>query len=129
MPLLRIASVLLALTLPATSTAAKLVCLSDNSNQFFYQFSRLKVPKKADAATPVVGLAFSAVSANALPLSGTLIRDGNTGKLYLGFTRFFQECIVNAVLDDTLNGTISYDCNFDGANDGTFALSAVSCPS
>ena len=124
----RIACLLLALALPTASAAAR-VCLSDDTNQLFYEFGKLKVPKKAGVATPVVGLAFSATSANALPLSGTLLRDGNTGKLFLGLTRFFQECIVNAVLDDTLNGTISYDCNFDGANDGTSTLSAVSCPS
>ena len=128
MSLLRIACVLLALALPSASAAAK-VCLSDDTNQLFYEFGKLKVPKKAGVATPVVGLALSATSANALPLSGTLLRDGNTGKLFLGLTRFFQECIVNAVLDDTLNGTVSYDCNFDGANDGTFTLSAASCPS
>jgi hypothetical protein len=44
-------------------------------------------------------------------------------------TRFFQECILNAVLDDTLTGTISYDCDLDGVNDGSFELSAASCPS
>ena len=128
MPLLRIVSVLLTLALPTASTAAK-VCLSDASNELFYEFSKLKVPKKANVATPVVGLAFSATSVNALPLSGALIRDGNTGQLYLGLTRFFQECIVSAVLDDTLTGTISYDCDLDGVNDGSFELSAVSCPS
>lgn len=128
MPSLRVALVLLALALPNASTAAK-VCLSDADNQFLYEFAKLKVPKKAGSATAVAGLAYSGTSVNALPLSGTLIRDGSTGKLYLGLTRFFQECIVHAVLDDALNGTVSYDCNFDGANDGSYALSAVSCPS
>jgi hypothetical protein len=71
----------------------------------------------------------SATSANALPLSGTLIRDGSTGDLFLGLTRFFQQCIVSAVLDDQLNGTVSYDCNLDGANDGTYDLTATACPS
>jgi hypothetical protein len=127
MPLLRIVCLVLALALPTASAAAK-VCLADATNQFLYQFGKLKVPKKADVATPVVGLAFSATSANALPLSGALIRDGSTGKLYLGFTRFFQECIVTAVLEDTLSGTVSYDCNLDGANDGSFELTLASCP-
>jgi hypothetical protein len=128
MPLLRLVSLLWILALPTASTAAK-VCLSDATNAFLYEFGKLKVPRKVNVATPVVGLAFSATSANALPLSGALIRDGSTGKLYLGLTRFFQECIVTAVLDDTLNGTVSYDCNLDGANDGSFTLNAVSCPS
>lgn len=128
MPLLRILPVLLTLVLPAGSTAAK-VCLSDATNGFLYEFGKLKVPKKANVATAVVGLAFSATSVNALPLSGTLIRDGSTGRLYLGLTRFFQECIVNVVLEDTLNGTISYDCNLDGASDGSFEISAADCPS
>jgi hypothetical protein len=125
---LRVSCVLLALALPTASAAGK-VCLSDDTNQVFYEFGKLKVPKKADLPAPVVGLALTATSVNALPLSGVLLRDGSTGKLLLGLTRFFQECIVNAVLDDTLNGTVSYDCDFDGANDGTFTLSAASCPS
>jgi hypothetical protein len=127
MPLLRIVCVLLALALPTASTAGK-VCLADATNEFLYQFGKLKIPKKANVATPVAGLAFSATSINALPLSGTLIRDGSTGKLFLGLTRFFQVCIVSAVLEDTLNGTVSYDCDLDGANDGSFELSVVSCP-
>lgn len=127
MPSLRILAVVLVLALPAASSAAK-VCLSDATQEFLYEFGKLKIPKKPDTATAVVGLAFSGVSVNALPLSGTLIRDRSTGKLYLGMTRFFQECIVHAVLDDALSGTISYDCNMDGANDGSYDVSAVPCP-
>jgi hypothetical protein len=127
MPSLRLVSLLLILALPTASTAAK-VCLIDDETDFIYEFGKLKIPKKADVATPAVGLAFSAVSANALPLSGTLLRDSNTGKLILGLTRFFQHCIVTAVLDDTLTGTISYDCNLDGTNDGSHPVSAGSCP-
>lgn len=128
MTLLRLLPVLLALALP-TAAAAKKICLGDAANEFLYEFPKLKIPKKADTATPLVGLALSGASVNALPLSGTLIRDGNTGKLYLGLTRFFDSCLVTAVLEDTLEGTISYDCNFDGANDGSHPLTLVSCPS
>ena len=124
---LRIVCVLLTLALASASTAAK-VCLGDATHEFVYQFGKLKVPKKANVATPVVGLAFSATSVNAMPLSGTLIRDGSTGKLFLGLTRFIQECLLNATLDDALNGTVSYDCDLDGASDGSFELNAVSCP-
>ena len=127
MLLLRVVSMLLILALPTASTAAK-VCLLDASHEVLYQFGKLKVPKKSDIAIPVTGLAFSATSASALPLSGTLIRDGNTGSLLLGLTRFFEECIVNAVLGDTLNGTVSYDCNLDGASEGTFDLTVTTCP-
>jgi hypothetical protein len=63
-----------------------------------------------------------------VPLSGTLIRDGGTGRLFLGFTRFFQGCLVSAVLQDDLNGTVSYDCNLDGANDGSYELLLTPCP-
>jgi hypothetical protein len=123
---LRILSVLLLLALPAAATAAK-VCLTDATSEQFYEFAKLKVPRKPDVATPVVGLVFSPVSVTALPLSGTLMRDGTTGKLYLGLTRYFQECILNAVLDDTLTGTIAYDCNLDGVSDGSFEIGASSC--
>jgi hypothetical protein len=78
--------VLLAVPLPTSSSAAK-VCPGDATHDIVYQFGELKVPKKANVATPVAGLAFSATSA-ALPLSGTLIRDGSTGKPFLGLTRF-----------------------------------------
>ena len=128
MPLLRIASVLLILALPAAASAGK-VCLSDDSNMILYQFGNLKVPKKPDTAVPVTGLAFSAISANALPLSGTLVRDRNTGKLFLGMTRFFQECIVQAQLEDDLSGTVHYDCDLDGATESSYALTKVDCPS
>lgn len=127
MPWLRVVAVLLTLALATGATAAK-VCLGDATNEWIYEFGKLKVPKKSNAATSVVGLAFSSTSLNALPLSGTLLRDRNTGKLYLGLTRFFQQCLLSAVLDDALNGTISYDCNLDGADDGSFELSPVSCP-
>jgi hypothetical protein len=122
----RVLSVLLTLAVPAAATAAK-VCLTDATNEWFYEFGKLKVPKKPDVATPVVGVVFSPVSVNALPLNGTLMRDGTTGKLYLGLTRYFQQCILSAVLDDTLNGTITYDCNLDGTSDGTFDISASTC--
>ena len=127
MALLRLASVLLVLALPAASSAGK-IYLSDDTTQVLYQFEKLKVPKKPDSAAPVAGLAFSISSANALPVSGTIIRDGNTGKIFLGLTRFFQECLVQATLDDSLSGSVSYDCNFDGANDGTYVLTLVTCP-
>jgi hypothetical protein len=124
---IRAALLLAVLALPTPSTAAK-VCLSDATNEVFYEFAKLKVPKKGNAAASVVGLAFSATSVNALPVSGTIIRDANTGSLFLGLTRFFQLCLVNAVLDDTLNGTVAYDCNLDGATEGSVTLTAVACP-
>ena len=127
MTLLRLAALLL--TLGFSTAAVADVCLSDATAGVFFQFQKLKIPKKGGTVVPAVGLEFTQTSVNALPLSGTLLRDGNTGKLYLGFTSYFQECIVNAVLDDTLNGTVAYDCNLDGANDGTHDLSVADCPS
>jgi hypothetical protein len=121
---IRIAALLLPLAL-ATAASAADVCFYDSTNQAFYRFRNLKVPKKSGDVVPLVGQAFTATSANALPLAGTLIRDANTGNLLLGFTRYFQECIIGAALNETLDGTISYDCNLDGANDGTVALSFV----
>jgi len=120
----RIAALLLTLAF-ATAASAADVCFYDSTNQTLYRFENLKVPKKAGDVVPVVGQAFTATSVNALPLSGTLIHDENTGSLILGFTRYFQECLIGAVLDPDLNGTISYDCNLDGANDGTVGLAFV----
>jgi hypothetical protein len=123
---LRVLCLLLTLAVPAAATAAK-VCLTDAANEWFYEFGKLKIPKKPDVATPVVGLVFSPVSVTALPLSGTLMRDGNTGTLYLGLTRYFQQCILTAVLDDALSGTVTYDCNLDGTNDGSSEISKSTC--
>ena len=86
------------------------------------------VPKKTDSPTAVTGLAYSVASVNALPLSGTLLRDQNTGKILLAFTRYFDACLVQADLTEALSGSVAYDCNFDGANDGTYTITAVPCP-
>ena len=119
---LRLAALLLTLGFATAASAADL-CWFDNTNTALYRFKGLKIPKKAGDVVPLVGQALTAVSSTALPLAGTLIRDENTGNLILGFTRYFQECVIGAVLDpQTLGGTISYDCNLDGANDGSVAL-------
>jgi hypothetical protein len=125
---LRVVCVLVALALPAAAVAAPKVCLVDSTSEVIYQFAKLKPPKKPNTAVAVSGLAFTATSTNALPFSGTLVRDLNTGDLFLGLTRYFQSCLVTAVLDDALSGTVSYDCNFDGANDGSYAIARGECP-
>ena len=128
MPLLRLVSVLVILGLPIAGAAAPKVCLLDSTNEVLYQFAKLKPPKKPNTAIAVSGLAFTATSSNSLPLSGTLVRDLNTGSLLLGMTRFFSSCLVTAVLDDALSGTVSYDCNLDGANDGSYPIAPGECP-
>jgi hypothetical protein len=125
----RIPFVLAVLGASTAATAAPKVCLIDSTSEVIYQFARLKPPKKPNTAVAVSGLAFTATSANALPVSGTLVRDLNTGDLLLGLTRFFQSCLVTAVLDDALSGTVSYDCNFDGANDASYPIALGECPS
>jgi hypothetical protein len=124
---LRIVPVLVALALPGAASAAKL-CLLDATNEIIYKFPKLKVPRKGDTAVPVVGLAFSAVSTNAQPLDGTLIRDRNTGQIILGLTRFFPTCFVTVTLDDALSGTVTYDCNLDGTSEASVAIAAAECP-
>lgn len=128
MPPIRLLSVLAILGASTAATAAPKVCLVDPTSEVIYQFAKLKPPKKPNTALAVSGLAFTATSANALPVSGTLVRDLGTGGLYLGLTRFFQSCLVTAVLDDALSGTVSYDCNFDGANDGSYPIARGECP-
>lgn len=124
---LPIAVVALALCWPAAASAGGDVCFLDEANQVAYKLAKLKVPKSANAVAPVAGLAISAVSVNAVPVSGTLIRDGNTGALFLGLTRYGDRCLLFAQLDDALNGTISSDCNLDDVNDGTVELERVAC--
>jgi hypothetical protein len=124
---LRVAAVLLVLAVPVAASAVE-VCLVDDANDFVYVFPKLKPPRKPDSAVAVAGLALSAVSVNALPVSGTLIRDRNTGKLFLGLTRFYQRCLVEAQLEDDLSGSVSYDCNLDGATDGSYVIAPVTCP-
>jgi hypothetical protein len=115
------------LALPAPASAGGAVCLWDASNEFLYRFTKLKVPKQDYDVVPVVGLAFSAVSANAVAVSGGLHRDGNTGKLLMGLTRYGDRCLLFAVLEENLSGTLSSDCNLDDANDSTVALARVDC--
>jgi hypothetical protein len=126
MPLLRIVTLLLALSLPAAAAAGD-VCLWDDANEVFYTLKNLKVPKKNGDAVPVAGHALSAVSAFAAPVGGALIRDPFEGTLTLGITRYADRCIGTAALDDDLNGTIGYDCNLDDVNDGTVTLERVDC--
>jgi hypothetical protein len=124
----RIPFVLAIVGLSTAASAAPKVCLVDSTSEVIYQFAKLKPPKKPNTAVAVSGLAFTATSANSLPISGTLVRDLGTGNLYLGLTRFFQSCLVTAVLDDALTGTVSYDCNLDGANDGSYPIARGECP-
>ena len=123
---LRIAAWLWIFGLPTAAAAGGDLCWFDSTNTALYRFENLKIPKKPGDAVPLVGQAFTQISVTGLPLYGTFLRDENTGSLVLGFTRVFQTCLIGAVLDpEDLDGTISYDCNLDGANDGTVALSFV----
>jgi hypothetical protein len=128
MPLLRIAALLATLCFASAAAAGGDVCLVDSGNQTLLVLKRLKVPKRGGEAVPVSGFAYTSTSTTELPLSGTLVRSGD-GDLLLGLTRHFQRCLIGAVLDDTLGGTVSYDCNLDNANDTTGSLVPTSCTS
>ena len=122
---LRVAALLLALGTSSAAAAADM-CWYDGTGQFLYRFQNLKLPKKEGTVAPLVGQALSGVSATGLPLYGTVLRDQNTSAVMLTFTRHIQACLVLFVLDpESLDGNVSYDCNFDAANDGTFALDFV----
>jgi hypothetical protein len=110
----------------ATTAFAGDVCLLDSANQAGFVLKRLRVPKQGGAATPVTGVGLTATSANLLPLSGTLLRESDD-TLLLGLTRHFQRCLIGFVLDETLNGTVSYDCNLDNVNDTTASVTRVAC--
>jgi hypothetical protein len=125
MPLLRVAVVLLALGV-STAAAAKDVCLLDSGNEAGFVLKKLKIPKKPGDAVPVSGFGLTSTSASSLPLSGTLIRDLD-GDLLLGLTRHFQRCLLGFVLDENLNGTVSYDCNLDNVNDTVGSVTHVDC--
>lgn len=121
--MLRIAAVIFVLCVPTAAVAGGDMCWFDNNTLALYRFAKLKLPKKPGEVVPLVGQAFTPSSVTGLPLYGTLLRDENTGSLVLGFTRIFQTCLIGAVLDaDDLYGTISYDCNLDGVNDGSTDL-------
>lgn len=123
---LRIAVWLCILGFSTPAAAGGDMCWFDNTNVALYRFENLKIPKKPGDVVTLAGQATTQISVTALPLYGTLLRDESTGSLVLGFTRTFQTCLIGAVLDpDDLDGTISYDCNLDGANDGSVALSFV----
>jgi hypothetical protein len=126
MPLLRIVTLLVTLALPSAAAAGD-VCLWDGANEIFYALKNLKVPKKNGGAVPVAGHAVSAVSPFAAPVSGTLIRDPFEGTLTLGLTRYSDRCILTASLDETLNGSMGYDCNLDDVNDATVSVDRVDC--
>jgi len=119
---LRIAALIALLGSASAATAADL-CWFDSTNEAIYRFKNLKLPKKAGDVVALTGQSVTGISVTALPIYGTVLRDEGTGDLVMGFTRHFQQCLIGAVLDpETLNGTVSYDCNLDGANDGSFAL-------
>lgn len=128
MPLLRIAVLLFALCFATAATAAGGdVCLIDSVYESAFVLKRLKVPKRPGDAVPVSGLGFTSTSVSALPLSGTLIRDVD-GDLLLGLTRHFQRCLLGFVLDEeTLTGTVNYDCNLDNSSDTTGSVARVDC--
>jgi hypothetical protein len=125
MPLLRVAVVLLALGV-STAAAARDFGLLDSGNEAGFVLKKLKIPKKPGDAVPVSGFGLTSTSASSLPLSGTLIRDLD-GDLLLGLTRHFQRCLLGFVLDENLNGTVSYDCNLDNVNDTVGSVTHVDC--
>jgi hypothetical protein len=127
MPLVRVAVLLLALCFATSAAAAGGdVCRIDEANQTGFLLKRLKLPKRGGDALPVSGFGLTATSASLLPLSGTLLRQPD-GELLLGLTRHFQRCLLGFVLDEGLNGTVSYDCNLDNANDTTGSVSLIDC--
>jgi hypothetical protein len=125
MPLLRALAALIFLC-SATAASATDVCLIDPVNEAAFVLKKLKVPKRPNDAVPVSGIGITGTSANGLPVSGTLIRDVN-GDLILGLTRHLQRCLIGGVLDESLNGTVSYDCNLDNANDTTGSIALIDC--
>jgi hypothetical protein len=128
LPVRALAVLALALIL-CSATAASAggdVCLIDPVNEAAFILKKLKVPKRTNEAVPVSGIGITATSANGLPLSGTLVRDAN-GDLLLGLTRHFQRCLVGFALNESLQGTVSYDCNLDGAADTTASVAPIDC--
>ena len=121
-----LAALALILLLSTAASAGGDVCLIDDVNEAAFILKKLKLPKRAGEAVPVSGLGITGTSASSLPLSGTLIRDFD-GDLFLGLTRHFQRCLLGFVLDESLNGTVSYDCNLDNANDTTGSVALVDC--
>jgi len=126
MPLLRIAVLLLTLCFATAAAAGGDVCLIDSGNEAAFVLKRLKLPKRPGDSVSVSGLGLTGTSATSLPLSGTLIRDFDGG-LFLGLTRHFQRCLIGFVLDETLSGSVSYDCNLDSANDTTGSVASIDC--
>lgn len=126
MRVLALAALALILSASTTASAGGDVCLIDETNEAAFVLKKLKVPKRRGEALPVSGLGLTGTSAGSLPLHGTLIRDFD-GDLLLGLTRHFQRCLLGFVLDETLNGTVSYDCNLDNANDTVGTVEVIDC--
>jgi hypothetical protein len=123
---LRLALSLALLLAASEATAGGNVCLLDDGTDQAFVLKNLRVPKRVGDSTPVSGVGLSAVSASSLPIDGTLVRDFD-GDLLMGLTRHFSRCLIGFVLDDDLNGTVSYDCNFDNTNDTTSSVVRTDC--
>jgi hypothetical protein len=110
----------------STAASAGDVCLLDDVNGAAFILKKVRIPRRPGDAVPVSGIGLTSTASNGLPVSGTLIRDIN-GDLFLGLTRHFQRCLIGFVLNESLEGSVSYDCNLDNANDATGSVGRFDC--
>jgi hypothetical protein len=132
MPLLRSAVLLVTLCVSTAAAAGGYVCLRDSADgaerNAAFVLRKLRLPRKPGEAVPVSGFWYFGgfPHEHELPLSGTLIRDLD-GHLRLGLTQHFQSCLLAFELDESLVGTVSFDCDFDRVNDKTDPVEPVDC--
>jgi hypothetical protein len=128
MSVVRTLPLLVMLVAATAAQAGGNVCLVDTANDAVFVLTKPRVPKQLGAGVPVAGYGETATGSS-LPISGTLLHTPD-GNLYLGLTRYFQRCLVSITLQEELAGTgsVAYDCNLDGANDGSSAsIDVVDC--
>jgi hypothetical protein len=102
------------------------VCLHDDDDAVVYRFTRLKLPKASDVAVPVAGVWYNVGNPNASLLQGAV---AHTDDLIwtIGFTRYGTPCVVDALLGPSFDGTLYFDCDFDGSHEVNRAVQRIDC--
>ena len=98
---------------PLAANAGGDICLVDFTFGRIFVLTKPRIPKAPGSAAPIAGQMFDAVSLAGVPVAGSVARQ-TLGRLNFGLTQHLLPCQMNINTDDSLEGSIQYDCNFDG---------------
>ena len=126
MPLIRFALLFAMLVSPLAAHAGGDICLFDFGNGRVFVFTKPRIPKAPVSAAPIAGQMFDAAVIAGVPVGGTVARQ-TLGRLNFGLTQHLVPCQMNINTNGALEGTIDYDCNFDGVYESSSTVAPGDC--